>query len=98
MRSKRLVPVLVSALAAIGTLAGVMVATAGGRPSDADGRYPGIPSTRPAPAKSASPVVPLLAGRGLAGGAPAAYVCREFTCRAPVTAPEQLREALAGSG
>ena len=39
--------------------------------------------------------VPLLAGRGLVNGAPAAYVCRQFTCLAPVTTPEQLREALA---
>jgi uncharacterized protein YyaL (SSP411 family) len=38
--------------------------------------------------------VPLLEGRGLVGGAPAAYVCRQFTCRAPVTTPEQLTEAL----
>jgi uncharacterized protein len=41
--------------------------------------------------------VPLLEGRGLVNGAPAAYVCRRFTCQAPVTTPEQLREALAGS-
>ncbi len=39
--------------------------------------------------------VPLLEGRGLVDGAPAAYVCRQFTCLAPVTTPEQLREALA---
>ncbi len=39
--------------------------------------------------------VPLLAGRGLVNGAPAAYVCRQFTCQAPVTSPDQLREALA---
>jgi uncharacterized protein len=38
--------------------------------------------------------VPLLAGRGLVDGAPAAYVCRQFTCQAPVTAPEQLERAL----
>jgi uncharacterized protein len=39
--------------------------------------------------------VPLLGGRGLVDGAPAAYVCRQFTCQAPVTTPEQLRAVLA---
>jgi len=38
--------------------------------------------------------VPLLAGRGLVSGAPAAYVCRNFTCQAPVTTPAALRDAL----
>jgi uncharacterized protein len=39
--------------------------------------------------------VPLLDGRGLVNGAPAAYVCRQFTCQAPVTTPDQLRAVLA---
>ncbi|WP_019072816.1 thioredoxin domain-containing protein [Streptomyces hokutonensis] len=38
--------------------------------------------------------LPLLADRPLVGGEPAAYVCRNFTCDAPTTDPEQLRTAL----
>ncbi|RZU44207.1 hypothetical protein EV284_1666 [Streptomyces sp. BK022] len=40
---------------------------------------------------------PLLAHRPLVDGAPAAYVCRNFTCEAPVTDPETLRAALDGN-
>ncbi|MCQ9184397.1 thioredoxin domain-containing protein [Streptomyces sp. IBSBF 2953] len=39
---------------------------------------------------------PLLADRPLVGGRPAAYVCRGFTCDAPTTDPERLRDALSG--
>jgi uncharacterized protein len=38
--------------------------------------------------------IPLLAGRGPVEGAAAAYVCRDFVCRAPVTDPDQLVAAL----
>jgi uncharacterized protein YyaL (SSP411 family) len=41
---------------------------------------------------------PLLADRPLVDGAPAAYVCRHFTCRAPVTDPEELSEVLSAAG
>jgi uncharacterized protein len=41
--------------------------------------------------------VPLLAGRPLVSGGPAAYVCHGFTCQAPVTTTEALREALRGA-
>jgi hypothetical protein len=43
-------------------------------------------------------VVPLLAGRGLVDGAPAAYVCRNFTCQMPVTDAMDLRAVLSYPG
>ena len=41
-----------------------------------------------------SPAVPLLLDRGLAAGQAAAYVCRDFSCQAPVVQPEGLRAQL----
>ncbi|MBS1766134.1 MAG: thioredoxin domain-containing protein [Acidobacteria bacterium] len=38
--------------------------------------------------------LPLHAGRGLMGGAPAAYMCRSRTCSAPVATPEALAQLL----
>jgi len=38
--------------------------------------------------------IPLLAGRTLVDGAPAAYVCQDFTCQVPVTTPEALQAQL----
>ena len=38
----------------------------------------------------------LLKGRGLVEGRPAAYVCRNQTCRRPVTSPDDLRQELEG--
>ena len=40
------------------------------------------------------PTVPLLQDRGLVNGKPAAYICRNFACHAPVTDPQGLREQL----
>ncbi|HWL37076.1 MAG TPA: thioredoxin domain-containing protein [Frankiaceae bacterium] len=42
------------------------------------------------------PEVPLLENRPLVDGKAAAYVCRGFTCEAPVTTPEQLRALVGG--
>ncbi len=39
--------------------------------------------------------LPLLEGKGLVGGKAALYVCRNFTCKAPVTEPAAVDAALA---
>jgi uncharacterized protein YyaL (SSP411 family) len=44
-----------------------------------------------------SPGVPLLAGRPLIDGRPAAYVCRGFVCSAPVTGASALSVAMEGA-
>jgi uncharacterized protein YyaL (SSP411 family) len=46
-------------------------------------------------ADPAASVIPLLAGRTMIDGRPTAYVCRQFTCRLPVTDPQALREQIA---
>jgi uncharacterized protein YyaL (SSP411 family) len=46
------------------------------------------------PARVAALAVPLLADRELVDGKPAAYVCRDFVCQAPVTEVEGLRAQL----
>ncbi len=54
----------------------------------------GVPVT-PDHATALSGLLPLVAAMGLVGGQSAAYLCADFTCRAPVTTPESLRAELA---
>jgi uncharacterized protein len=75
--------------------AGGGAAAGGGTAAGADegtaaGAGGGTGAAGPEPAEA----VPLLAGRALVAGAPAAYVCRDFTCRLPVTDSMELRAAL----
>jgi hypothetical protein len=39
--------------------------------------------------------LPLLLGKGLVAGEPAAYVCQNYSCKAPVTSSRDLEELLA---
>ncbi|OUC06605.1 thioredoxin [Litorilinea aerophila] len=42
----------------------------------------------------ADSMLPVLQGRGLVDGRPAAYVCENYTCRLPVTTPQELARLL----
>jgi uncharacterized protein YyaL (SSP411 family) len=64
------------AAAAFGATPGAVIAIGTGD----DGEGPG----------GSDGAVPLLAGRQLVNGQPAAFVCRDFTCRLPVTTPAEL--------
>ncbi|HEX7993336.1 MAG TPA: N-acylglucosamine 2-epimerase, partial [Streptosporangiaceae bacterium] len=66
--------------AALGATPGAVIAFGGG-PDGAGGA-------------DESETIPLLAGRGLVQGKPAAYVCRNFTCRLPVTSADELLATL----
>jgi uncharacterized protein YyaL (SSP411 family) len=46
------------------------------------------------PVDSGAGEIPLLAGRALVDGRPAAYVCERFACRRPVTDPDDLEAEL----
>jgi len=69
-----------------GTLALLRVATA---------RFdPNLVLALATPDEAASSQAPLLEGRTLLGGEPAAYLCERYTCQAPVSDPDALAQAL----
>ena len=69
-KPRRLVPVLVSVLAVAGIAIGAVLATVGAKPSGVADPSAVIPQTRPAPAASAAPVVPMLGGNADGTGKP----------------------------
>ena len=67
------IPVLVGVLAAGGIAAGVVLAATGGQPVGLARQPPLVPSTRPSPADSTAPAIPLLGGNaGLGRAVPVA--------------------------
>jgi uncharacterized protein YyaL (SSP411 family) len=84
------------ALAVAETIAGgpLEVAIAGDSPELLRVAFADAPWGTPIASGAPGSAVPLMAGRDLVGGLPAAYVCQKFTCRLPVTLPEHLRREL----
>ncbi len=59
--------------------------------------HSGAPGAAVAVGEPDSPLtdaIPLLRGRPMADGSPAAYVCRQFVCHAPTTDPDELTAVL----
>ena len=93
-----LIPILVSVLAMGGIAAGVVQAATGGQPTGRAWQPPLVPSTRPAPAGTASPVVPLLGGNvDLGHAVPVASPTPAASAATPAPAPVaplgELRQA-----
>jgi len=47
------------------------------------------------PSQATDDSLPLVEGKALVAGRAALYVCRNFTCKAPVTSPDEIERALA---
>jgi cell wall-associated NlpC family hydrolase len=69
-RPRRLIPVLVSVVAVAGTATGAVLASVDGKPAAVSGTTRSVPRTSTAPARSASPVVPMLGGSVAGSGTP----------------------------
>ena len=69
---KRLVPVVISVLAVLGAVVGVVLASAGTKPAGVNGRNAAIANSRSAPTISRGPIVPLLGGNTDGRGKPMA--------------------------
>ncbi len=84
------------ALAVAETIAGgpLEIAIAGDAPELLRVAFADAPWGTPIASGGPGSAVPLMAGRDLVDGRPAAYVCQKFTCRLPVTLPEHLRREL----
>jgi cell wall-associated NlpC family hydrolase len=86
---------VVSLVAVAGAVTGAVLATVGGTPAAVRDLAPGTPGTRPGPAQSTGPVVPMLGGNAYGGGkpisVPVARASASVSTRSgPVTRPVQV--------
>jgi peptidoglycan DL-endopeptidase CwlO len=95
VKPRRLVPVLISALVLVGTAAGVVLATMGGKPAAVGAATRGIPRTSPAPAKTIGPVVPMLGGSADVSGTPIVVPVARASAPASATSATAKRAPVA---